>query len=126
MLRGIADALEKAPRTTTADSMVQLVPILLELEKRAAKLIGTRAETRSDTPEPAQLRRPHFRLSSTQLPRPGSDVGPCLEKCEHIDCARIRRDATTECSVCGHPIGYEIPYVADAICGIAHYGCVPT
>src|SRR5688572_23312807 len=84
-LRGIAAALEKAPRNIAADAMVQLTPILLELEHRATTLLDI-----SDNG-----------FNWTQLTRPGSDAGPCATNCEHMDCARIRRKAESKCRVCG-------------------------
>lgn len=41
------------------------------------------------------------------LPRPGTEYGPCEEKCEHRDCAQTRKMAEAECSICDKEIGYD-------------------
>lgn len=38
---------------------------------------------------------------------PGSEFGPCLDACKHIDCAATRAMAAWTCTYCNSPIGYE-------------------
>lgn len=38
---------------------------------------------------------------------PGTEVGPCKEKCQHTDCAATREMAESLCIHCKKPIGYE-------------------
>lgn len=40
------------------------------------------------------------------IPAPSSVTGPCVEPCEHTDCAQARTDAATPCHRCGQPNGY--------------------
>ncbi|MCC7449630.1 MAG: hypothetical protein IT324_19575 [Anaerolineae bacterium] len=40
-------------------------------------------------------------------PAPGTKFGPCETPCDHLDCARQRRDAESLCRICQKPIGYE-------------------
>ena len=37
----------------------------------------------------------------------GSDYGPCEDECQHTDCASLRGQAATPCSLCGDAISYE-------------------
>jgi hypothetical protein len=51
-------------------------------------------------------------MAASTLPEPGKivrgeEIGPCIEPCEHTDCAATRRMAETHCSICGQVIGYE-------------------
>jgi len=47
-------------------------------------------------------------MAAGQLPRPGSEFGPCLtEECGHIDCGQTREMAKQECRYCRKPIGYD-------------------
>lgn len=79
-------------------------------------------------------------MAAGYLPEPGKTVsggthdglqiGPCLEPCEHTDCAAVRRDADSECPYCGEAIGYEIGFfdiTEDSTDGsrlLAHSRCV--
>lgn len=47
------------------------------------------------------------------LPEPGTKYGPCLDPCEHVDCAATRRDLERPCAKCGEPIGLRGYYVSD-------------
>ena len=47
------------------------------------------------------------------LPKPGTKVGPCVDECEHIDCAKTRAMAESKCSICGEEIGYEQGFYAE-------------
>jgi hypothetical protein len=57
------------------------------------------------------------------LPKPGTELGPCVEECKHTDCAATRKEATAPCSFCGDPIGYDVKfqYNDGKIC---HMGCL--
>lgn len=35
------------------------------------------------------------------------EIGPCIARCEHTDCAETRRMAEAVCPWCGWPVGYE-------------------
>jgi len=48
------------------------------------------------------------------LPKPGSKYGPCLEPCQHRDCAETRREARSRCLHCGGLIGYETRFYKNA------------
>jgi hypothetical protein len=56
------------------------------------------------------------------LPKPGTKLGPCKAKCQHIDCAETRARATSLCLYCRKPVGYGTPvyfhgdYTVHAIC----------
>ena len=53
----------------------------------------------------------------------GEEVGPCVEPCEHRDCALTRADALKPCKDCGDPIGYErLFYIKDD--GEIHATCL--
>lgn len=41
------------------------------------------------------------------LQPPGLEHGPCAVPCNHIDCAKTREMAATQCHMCGKLIGYE-------------------
>ena len=46
-------------------------------------------------------------MASYTLPAPGTDLGPCIENCAHIDCAETRKHAAQPCIYCGKPTGYD-------------------
>ena len=47
------------------------------------------------------------------LPEPGTDLGPCLPDCAHVDCKQTREQAESVCRHCGEAIGYDRPFVHD-------------
>src|SRR6185437_8756201 len=59
-------------------------------------------------------------MRADTLPYPGEmiqrrsgieeQIGPCVDKCEHRDCAHTRRMAAAKCKVCKKRIGYSRPY----------------
>ena len=57
------------------------------------------------------------------LSEPGTEYGPCKERCEHTDCAATRKDAESKCLFCGERIGYgtKFYYVGDE--GLEHAVC---
>ena len=46
-------------------------------------------------------------MSITTLSAPGSEYGPCLDPCGHIDCQEIRHIAQSPCVICFLTIGYD-------------------
>lgn len=60
-----------------------------------------------------------------KLPEPGTNLGPCVPTCEHIDCAANREQAETLCRICGTPIGYETTFVYEQMKPLvmSHYDC---
>lgn len=46
-------------------------------------------------------------MAAGSLPAPGTEYGPCVEACEHRDCAATRRMLEAPCRICGEPIGHE-------------------
>jgi hypothetical protein len=46
-------------------------------------------------------------MAAAALPAPGTEYGPCVEPCEHSDCASTRELAATPCVECHEPIGYD-------------------
>lgn len=56
-------------------------------------------------------------MAAGYLPEPGKvderegwQLGPCVEPCDHTDCASTRAMADQACPHCGDPIGYEVAY----------------
>jgi hypothetical protein len=49
-------------------------------------------------------------MAAGTLSAPGSRYGPCLEPCQHKDCAHTRAMASQLCITCGKPIGYEVAF----------------
>ncbi len=49
-------------------------------------------------------------MAAGTLPRPGTELGPCEEECQHTDCAETHRMAAQLCTICGEPISYETPF----------------
>ena len=50
-------------------------------------------------------------------------TGPCINDCDHLDCAAIRRMAESACAICLAPIGYNRRYYEHRL-GLAHAECV--
>lgn len=63
-------------------------------------------------------------MAAIQIPAPGTEYGPCVDPCEHRDCAAARRDAARPCRVCGKPIGYGVDCGADDDGNWAHWMCL--
>lgn len=63
-------------------------------------------------------------------PAPGTEHGPCVEPCQHTDCATMRRDALRTCRICKLPIGYDraIHFESTELYGdevaIVHHACL--
>lgn len=49
-------------------------------------------------------------MAAGTLPKPGSKFGPCLDACQHKDCAQTRADAVAKCPICGRAIGYSVEF----------------
>jgi len=58
-------------------------------------------------------------MSSIFISKPGTKYGPCVNKCDHKDCAESRADAAAPCVICGEPIGYDVDFYTDGILGAA-------
>ena len=60
-----------------------------------------------------------------RIPAPGTRFGPCLEVCLHRCCLLDRAKAEAACSLCGQPIGYEIPHqIVGPFQEAAHTDCL--
>lgn len=46
-------------------------------------------------------------MAAGSLPEPGTQYGPCVPTCKHIDCAATRATAGAPCRLCNEVIGYE-------------------
>ncbi|MBA7528380.1 hypothetical protein ES705_20563 [subsurface metagenome] len=62
-------------------------------------------------------------MAYTILPKPGSEVGPCKEACEHTDCAQTRAWADALCPKCNEAIGYERPMLLVEKTEPWHFSC---
>lgn len=49
-------------------------------------------------------------MAAGVLQEPGTDYGPCVDACQHRDCAETRKMAAAECAHCSEPIGYGVPF----------------
>jgi hypothetical protein len=63
-------------------------------------------------------------MAAARLPKPGTEFGPCVDPCEHIDCAATRADADSLCHYCDGPIGYEERYYRDQSGALVHAICL--
>lgn len=52
-------------------------------------------------------------MAAGRLPLPGTKLGPCVEPCQHKDCAANRRMAVGLCRFCNAVIGYETRFYKD-------------
>jgi len=62
-------------------------------------------------------------MAFSRLPRPGTDYGPCLPDCSHVDCNETRRQAAQLCPRCLLPIGYENNFCRDYKDRLLHWVC---
>jgi hypothetical protein len=60
----------------------------------------------------------------TAIAKPGSTWGPCLEPCDHYDCAANRYTAAQPCAACGEPIGFDTPYFFTIAGEPKHLACL--
>lgn len=49
-------------------------------------------------------------MASSALAAPGTKYGPCIEPCEHRDCAASREIAAAPCLLCRESIGFNRHY----------------
>lgn len=50
-------------------------------------------------------------MASGTLHKPGSELGPCLDPCNHCDCRQKRVMALVwTCDICRAPLGYDRPF----------------
>lgn len=61
------------------------------------------------------------------LPKPGTKLGPCKDRCNHVDCGLTRMEAGVICRHCQKAIGYGIPYyrIGGATSDLVHAACDP-
>ncbi len=52
-------------------------------------------------------------MPTSRLSEPGTEFGPCVESCSHVDCAATRRQAASKCRLCRNAIGYGERYYTD-------------
>ena len=52
-------------------------------------------------------------MAYATLAAPGTETGPCVEPCNHTDCAATRQQAAALCGLCNQPISYDTPFYAD-------------
>ena len=52
-------------------------------------------------------------MAAITNPKPGSEYGPCLDECRHLDCKENRQRAAAFCRFCEKRIGYETRYYND-------------
>lgn len=62
-------------------------------------------------------------MAASRLPSPGSEFGPCLDECQHRDCAETRKMAAEVCHYCGETIGYERGFFKTDE-GLVHSACL--
>jgi len=62
-------------------------------------------------------------MAASALPRPGTQLGPCEDTCEHRDCAATRALAAAPCFDCGQPIGYDTRFYQLDKDAYSHYVC---
>lgn len=51
-------------------------------------------------------------MAAGRISAPGTETGPCLDPCGHLDCAMTRAEAAALCTRCETPIGYETRFYA--------------
>jgi hypothetical protein len=63
-------------------------------------------------------------MAAGRLPKPGTEFGPCVEDCKHLDCASTRSMSATICKYCKKPIGYAVRfYQANSWKELFHADC---
>jgi hypothetical protein len=63
-------------------------------------------------------------MAAGMIHRPGDQRGPCEGHCQHKDCASLRKEAETPCTLCGLHVGYESEFYRDCMGSLAHRECV--
>jgi hypothetical protein len=58
------------------------------------------------------------------LPRPGTNLGPCTDDCDHTDCAHTKAQAATLCPYCKEQIGFERAFCNNSDGEISHLACL--
>ena len=62
-------------------------------------------------------------MAAGVLPKPGTDYGPCVSSCVHIDCKATREDAGSTCRFCLNDIGYDRRFFREGN-GLVHASCL--
>lgn len=63
-------------------------------------------------------------MAAGRLPKPGTQYGPCLVACQHLDCKATREMADTRCFYCGEAIGYEQSFYQQSKNELFHSACL--
>jgi|HubBroStandDraft_3_1064219.scaffolds.fasta_scaffold702245_3 hypothetical protein len=64
-------------------------------------------------------------MAAGRIPAPGTKFGPCIDPCEHTDCAATRKDAASQCHFCNTEIGYEKRFYIEATTRqLVHAACL--
>ena len=64
-------------------------------------------------------------MAGIMVSSPGSEFGPCVELCDHSDCAQSRQWAElTTCSLCEKLIGYDRRFIEDRVHDWVHAVCL--
>ena len=62
-------------------------------------------------------------MAAGQIAAPGAAAGPCVQDCEHRDCALTRAMAESICRLCGDAIGYDTRFYEEDPGGYVHALC---
>ncbi len=62
-------------------------------------------------------------MAAGRLAAPGTEFGPCVDKCEHRDCAATVRTANAICHHCDEPIGWDSGFFAEDDGSYVHELC---
>jgi hypothetical protein len=62
-------------------------------------------------------------MAAGRLAAPGTQYGPCNEKCGHVDCAQTREMAETICHYCNESIGYDTRFYSSGE-DLVHAACL--
>lgn len=62
-------------------------------------------------------------MATITLSEPGTEYGPCVEPCDHTDCAETRSMAARICTYCKEQIGYIVPFYCDTDRQLIHDTC---
>jgi hypothetical protein len=65
-------------------------------------------------------------MAAGHLSRPDTTTGPCVDPCQHTDCAATRRMADCRCRLCRTAIGDETWLSQEESGGFVHATCLLT
>lgn len=49
-------------------------------------------------------------MAAGYISKPGSEFGPCLNECHHVDCMHTRVMSAAICHYCKEEIGYDVAF----------------